>query len=109
MTLKTQIAADLPVFFDRDIGFARYVGYYPVSGGSALVTAVVEQDEEHQEPYVRGLSVAKATIHVQKSEVSDPQRGDRYVWADESWEMDPIRGVIYEDSLVYTIGLEKRM
>ena len=108
MTLKTQMATDLSVFFNSN-EFAESVTYTPSGGSGTTITALVFRSEDFQETYVRGPDTARAEIWVKKSQVTNPQFGDVYSFDSQYWEMDPSRGVIYEDDNVLRIGLERRM
>lgn len=107
MTLKDQITSDLATFFNTD-EFAETVSYTPLGGAAVDITAVVTRDNPFQEPYVRGEETATSEIAVQKSEVSDPQYGDLFTFDSETWEFDPVRGVVREDDDTYLIGLVRR-
>jgi hypothetical protein len=108
LTFKDQMESDLSAFFNTN-EFAETVSYTAVGGAAANITAVVERNAVFQEPYVRGPNTAHADIFVTKGQVSNPQFGDLYVFDSYTWEMDPSRGVIYEDDNIYQIGLERRM
>lgn len=107
MTLKTQITSDLSTFFNTD-EFAETVSYTPVGGAAVDITAIVTRDNPFQEPYVRGEETATCEIEVMASEVADPQYGDLFTFNSETWEFDPIRGIIRQDDLVLAIGLIRR-
>ena len=107
MTLKTQITSDLCAFFNTD-EFAETVSYTAVGGAAVDITAMVERGNPLQEPYVRGEETATCEIWVKVSEVSDPQYGDLFVFDSETWEFDPVRGVIDQDDDVLVIGLVRR-
>lgn len=106
--LVTLFAADMSVFFSAD-EFAETLSYTATGGLAADITAQVVRAHPFQEPYVRGENTAHAEIYVKKSQVANPQFGDLYYFDSQYWEMDPSRGVIYEDDNVYRIGLERRM
>ena len=108
MTLKTQMTTDLAVFFNTD-EFAENVTYTPTGGEAATIPAIVERDDPFQEAYVRGEETATCQIHVKKSDVATPQFGDTFAFDSQTWELDPSRGVMYEDDNILTIGLERRM
>jgi len=107
MTLKTQITSDLATFFNTD-EFAETVSYTAVGGAAVDITAIVTRDNPFQEPYVRGEETATGEIEVQKSEVSDPQYGDLFTFDSETWEFDPVRGVIHYDDDIFVIALVRR-
>jgi hypothetical protein len=102
------MATDLSTFFNSD-EFAESVTYTPTGGSQATIAAVVIRDASFQEAYVRGPDTAHAEIWVKKSQVTNPQFGDVYYFDTQYWEVDPSRGVIYEDDNVMRIGLERRM
>ena len=108
MTLKTQITSDLSAFFNTD-EFAETVSYTPKGGAAVDITAIVSQDDPLQEPYVRGENTATCEIEVQASEVPTPQYGDTFTFGGETWEFDPIRGVLHKDDYTRLIGLEREM
>lgn len=107
MTLKIQMTSDLATFFNTD-EFAEIVSYTAVGGAAVDITAVVERGNPFQEPYVRGEETATCEIMVQGSEVSDPQHGDIFFFDSETWEFDPVRGIINQDKDTYLIGLVRR-
>jgi hypothetical protein len=98
----------LTTFFDVD-EFMDVVSYTAVGGAPVNINTIITRDEIFQEPYVRGPRLATAKVHVKKSEVSNPQFGDTYTYESYTWEVDPNRGVIYEDANVFVIALERRM
>lgn len=108
MTFKTEINTDVDVFVNFD-EFAKTVTYTAVGQSGSNIYAVVERNAIFQEPYVRGMLTALANIYVKKSDVSNPQFGDVFEFDGEVWELDPSRGVFYEDDNLYHIGLERRM
>ena len=110
MTLKTDIQNDLATFFDTD-EFAETIKYTSVNhvGPATDITAIVTRDNPFQEPYVRGESMATCEIEVQVSEVLNPQYGDKFTFGDETWEFDPVRGVIRKDDYMLLIGLEREL
>ena len=107
MTLKTQLTTDLPVFYNTD-EFAETVSYTPIGGAAVDISAIVTREGAHQEPYVRGPSTAIGSVMVKKSDVSNPQHGDTYVFDSQTWEHDPENGVIYEDDQIHEIALRRR-
>lgn len=108
VTLKTQIASDLSIFFNID-EFAEIVSYIPKGGAAVDITAIVSRDNPFQEPYVRGEDTATCEIEVLASEVPTPQYGDTFTFGGETWEFDPVRGVIHKDDYTRLIGLEREM
>lgn len=108
MTLKTQLTSDLSVFFNSD-EFAESVTYTASGGEATTITAVVVRSMSHYEPYVRGENTAMAEIICKKSQVSAAGYGDTFAFDSQTWELDPVRGVIYEDDDVVHVALERRM
>jgi hypothetical protein len=111
MTLKTDINSDLSVFFNND-EFAEEVLYTPKGKkliDAVYIYAVISQDGDVQEPYVRGEETATCIIEVKASDVSTPQHGDTFTFNDEIWEFDPVRGVIKKDDYTLIIALEREM
>jgi hypothetical protein len=101
---------DLSIFFNLS-EFAETI-VYTASGGSGVnVTAVVIRNIVLEEPYVRGDKTARAEIYVKKSEVDNPRFGDTFTFDQQTWELDPIKGVMYndEDDDVFKIGLERNL
>ncbi len=96
MTLKTQMLADMPIFFNLD-EFAEEILYTPLGGAQTTITAIVDRDHDLQEPYVRGPDTAGTLISCKRSEVSDAQYGDIFVFDSQTWEMDPEHNVVYVD------------
>jgi len=120
MTFKDKITSDLSTFFNTD-EFAETITYTAVDGIDTDIIAVVERDNRFQEPYVRGEETATYEITVKKSDVPDPQHGDIFsiptkrwdydediVTESETWELDPVRGVIGQDENTVTIALIRR-
>lgn len=99
---------DLPIFFNAD-EFSDVVSYSAVGGAPVNINAIIIRAEIFQEPYVRGPRLATATLHVKKSEVTNPQFGDTYTFDSYTWEMNPSQGVIYEDANIYIVALERRI
>ena len=108
MTLKTQMTADLAAFFNSD-EFAETVTYTPAGGEATSITGIITKDQFFQEPYVRGENMAGCEIAVKASEVAAPQHGDTFVIGSDTWDLDPTRGVIYEDDDIFIIALERRL
>ena len=108
MTLKTQMTSDLSIFFNTD-EFAESVTYTPKGGAGSTISAIVERNDPFQEPYIRGEKTATALIQVKKADVASPQYGDTFTFDSQTWEFDPMRGVIYEDDQVLNIGLERTL
>jgi hypothetical protein len=101
---------DLSIFFNLS-EFAETI-VYTASGGSPVnVTAVVIRNIILEEPYVRGGNTARSEIYVKKSEVDNPKFGDTFTFDQQTWELDPIRGVMYndEDDDIFKIGLERNL
>ena len=96
MTLKTQMLADMPIFFNED-EFAEEVLYTPLGGAQVPVAGIVDRDHDLQEPYVRGPDTAGALVSFQNSEVPTPKYGDIFVFDSQTWEMDPEHNVVYKD------------
>lgn len=107
MTLKTQMTSDLSVFFNTE-EHAETVTYTPKGGAAVSIDVIVNREADFQEDYVRGRETATCTIMVKVTDVTDPQHGDVYTFNSEDWDMDSTRGVIYEDSYILIIGLERR-
>jgi len=108
MTLKTQMASDMSIFFNAD-EFAETISY-TASGESATdISAVVDRSGELLEAYVRGERTAMITITVKKADVSNLAYGDIFTIDSEEWNFDPERGVIYEDDDTVQIALERDM
>ena len=89
MSLKTQMASDLSVFFNTD-EFAVNIIYTP-TGDFARTIPAIRLDGERLEPYVRGNETATCVYQVKISDVKNPQHGDRYTitndaGTDETWE-----------------------
>ena len=112
MTFKSQLTSDLSIFYNSD-EFAETVSYTPVGGAARDITAIVTRQGSRQEPYIRGEFTALAEIEVKKSEVTNPQHGDTYVFDSQTWEhsprtdIDADAGVIYEDSEEHIIALRR--
>lgn len=105
---KAQIITDLSVFFNLE-EFAETVSY-TASGQAAIdVTAIIIRDTVFQEPYIRGPHTAHADLYIKKSEIAEPRFGDTFTADEEIWELDPSRGVFYEDNNVMVVGLERRL
>ena len=107
MTLKEQMLADMPIFYNDD-EFAEEVDYTPVGGAETQITAIVDRDYSFQEPYLRGPDTATALISVQKSEVVNPQYGDIFGFDSQVWELEPTNNVVYEDEEEYEIMIIRR-
>lgn len=101
---------DLSIFFNLG-EFAETIVYTALGGSSVNVTAVVIRNIVLEEPYVRGDKTARAEIYVKKSEVDNPRFGDTFTFDRQTWELDPIKGVMYndEDDDVFKIGLERNL
>ena len=102
------MTSDLSVFFNTD-EIAETVSYTPKDGVAVDIAAIVSQDDPLQEPYVRGENTATCEIEVLASDVSDPQYGDTFTFGGETWEFDPVRGVIHKDDYTRLIGLERQL
>ena len=108
MTFKSQLTSDLSVFYNED-EFAETVSYTPTGGAATDITAIVTREGSRLlEPYIRGEGTAIALIEHQKSEVSNPQHGDTYVFDSQTWEHDPGEGVVYEDDEEHHVMLRRR-
>lgn len=101
---------DLSIFFNLG-EFAETIVYTPKGGAAVNVAAIVIRNVIFEEPYVRGEKTARAEIFVKKSDVDTPQFGDTFTFDKQAWELDPMRGVMYndEDDDVFKIGLERRL
>lgn len=101
---------DLSIFFNLG-EFAETIVYRATGAAAVNVTAIVIRNIILEEPYVRGEKTARAEIFVKKSDVDNPQFGDTFTFDQQTWELDPIRGVMYndEDDDVFKIGLERRL
>lgn len=108
MTLKSQMITDLDVFVNFD-EFAKTVSYTPVGGVAVDIDAIVIRMAIFQESYVRGVNTAHSDVIVKNIDVSNPQFGDLFEFDSDTWELDPSRGVIYEDENMVRIGLERRL
>jgi len=108
MTLKTQIASDLSIFFDTD-EFAETISYTPMDDAARNITAIVDRTSPGQEPYIRGHDTATCEITVKASDMPTPQLGDTFIFDDQDWEIDPSdgQGVIYEDDNILTVALRR--
>ena len=107
MTLKTQMITDLTAIYNAD-EFAELVLYTPIGGVQTTITAIVDREYSHQEDFIRGPDTAIALISVQKSEVANPQYGDIFTFDSQVWELDPERGVVYEDDDEFEIMVWRR-
>jgi len=105
VTFKSQLTTDLAVFYNYD-EHAETVSYTAVGGSATDITAIVERTGPNQEPYVRGEIDTGVIIQVKRSEVSNPQHGDTYVFDSATWEHD-VEGVIYKDAQEYHIALRR--
>lgn len=103
MTLATQIATDIDATYNTT-EFAESLTYTPTGGIASTVTAFVDRDSVHQEPYVRGEDMAYCTVRVRLSDVANPQQGDRFTIDSGTWEVAPdgvsvatrVGGAVYE-------------
>lgn len=89
MTLKTQVAADLSVFFNTD-EFAVNIIYTPLNDFARTVPGI-RVDGDRLEPYVRGPETATCVYQVKITDVKNPQEGDRFTitsdaGTEETWE-----------------------
>ena len=107
MTLKSQLTDDLSTFFNTD-EFAETVSYTPKGDVARDITIIPTRGNPFQEPYVRGEETATCEIEAMRSEVSNPQHGDIFTFDSETWEFDPVRGIINQDNDTYLIGLVRR-
>ena len=108
MTLKTQMAADMPVFFNDD-EFSEKIGYTAAGESLATIDAIVDRSGAQLEEYVRGPVTAIITITVQKTDVPNKAYGDTFTIDDNEWNFEPTSGVIYEDDNTVQISLERDM
>jgi hypothetical protein len=108
MTLKTQMADDLSIFFDTD-EFAETISYTPLDDAARNITAIVDRSAPGQEPYIRGHNTATCEISVKASDMPTPQLGDLFTIDDQTWEVDPSdgQGVIHEDDFTLTVALRR--
>jgi len=110
MTLKTpkeQAASDLAAYYDTGLPWIRTVSYTPRGGEATTITARLDRDGSHQEPWVRGDDQAVCEIAVRKSEVANPQYGDAFVFDGDTWGLHADKGVNYEDEREYVLVLER--
>jgi len=107
MTLKTQLTSDLTTFFNTD-EFAETASYTAIGEAAVDITVIPTRGNPFQEPYVRGEETATCEIEAMRSEVPNPQHGDIFVFDSETWEFDPMRGIINQDDDTYLIGLVRR-
>jgi hypothetical protein len=104
---KGMLLTDMAIFFNLE-EFAETVTYTATGGAGTDITAIIIRDTSYQEPYVRGKHTAHADLYVKKSEIAEPRFGDIFSADEEIWELDPNRGMFYEDDYMMVIGLERR-
>ena len=82
MTLKTDMTADLAVFFNTD-EFAEAITYIPSGGEVVSITAIPEEID----PSIMAEAppADSMILHVKTAEVSNPQRGDTFTISAETW------------------------
>ena len=108
MTLKTQMAADMPTFSNDD-EFSEEIGYTAAGESLATIDAIVDRSGAQLEEYVRGPVTAIITISVKKVDVPNKAYGDTFTIDGNVWNFEPTSGVIYEDDNVVQISLERDM
>jgi hypothetical protein len=106
MALAIEDSDGLDAIFDTGV-FAETVSYTPTGGEAKNITVVVDRDFQNQEPYVRGMDTAMAMLACKKSEVSNPQINDIFTFDSQTWELDPERGVVYEDASIVEVVVRR--
>lgn len=82
MTLKTDMASDLPAFFNTD-EFAETIIYTPSGGEAVSIAAILgEIDASIMDVAPPADSMV---LHVKTADVSDPQSGDTFTISSETW------------------------
>ena len=105
MTLKTQMAADMAVFYNTD-DYAEEITYTPTGGDAVTITAIVTRDADNQDAYVRGPETATALLQVQISDVTNPVHGDTFtggLLGADTWGLDPEKGVLEKTANDYVL------
>lgn len=83
MTLKTQIAADIPVVFFNTDEFAESATYTPYGGAGVSINVVVtEEDPALQSPAPPGDTII---VLAKYSDIATPARGDTFTIASVTW------------------------
>jgi len=101
--------ADLAAFFNTD-EFAETILYTPKGGGIVMdITAIILRNNPLQEIYVRGEETAACEIEVKAGELENLQQGDTFTFNNETWGLSSVLGVVYKDSNVLRIALEREM
>lgn len=108
MTLKTQMTADMSVFFNAD-EFSETISYTAVGESAVDISAIVERSGSQLEDYVRGQVTAIVTVTIKKADVPNKAFGDTFTIDGHVWNFEPASGVIYEDDDVVQISLERDM
>lgn len=109
MTEPTQLLSDLDILFSTDLPWVETVTYTAVGEDGASIPAIVRRGDS-QEPYVRGVDFADATLSVKQSDVADPKYGDLFTvenpsGSDEVWELDR---VMESKNGTHLISIERR-
>ncbi len=82
MTLKTDMASDLPAFFNPD-EFAETIAYTPSGGAAVSIAAVLEETDESI--MAEAPPADSMILYVLTADVSNPQRGDAFTISAETW------------------------
>lgn len=96
MTFKTQLSADLPMFFNTD-EHAESVTY----NGSSIVAIVDYEEDLDERP---GGRFVGATMRVKASDVAAPAYRDVVVIGSETWQVQSVES---GDGYVWVLKLER--
>jgi hypothetical protein len=103
-TLKEQIAADLAVFYDTNLGFAESVAYYPREGNPKSVPVIIDYGMGYEYRGSDDYGIT-ATARIRVSDLASPLKMDTVVITGTDWAVIDAKKSV--DGLEWVIQLNR--
>ena len=104
MTLREQIADDMPVFFNTD-EFAEAATYTPSGGSPASINVILSGEDHDREDTGTGKKKRRtARLMVKRTDVASPGHGDTVTINSESWA---VIDILSQDDYTATLHIER--
>jgi len=101
MTLKTQMTADLPAFFNTD-EFADDATYTPQDGSAAsAITAILELEATIEDRDWQTTRARTGIIRLQVSDIASPKQQDTVTIGTDTWV---IQAILNGDDYTWSLG-----
>jgi hypothetical protein len=103
-TLNEQLADDLAVFYDTELGFAESAAYYPRGGSPKTVPVIVDsgKGDDYKGADAFGVSAA---LRIRVSDVTAPEADDEVRIEGETWKV--LYADLSADSLEWIVTIDR--